>query len=62
MVHIRNENVPTISLAKAKLELNFPCIVSHACVPMKGTTTNRCIFTLIITTEADRHLGDANKA
>ena len=58
---IGNGNVSTMSLTKAKLELKPSRTISRAFVSIKGTTTNPCIFALIIITEIDRHLRDANK-
>ena len=59
VTQIWNQNVSTISLTKTKLGLKFPCIIPHAFVRMKGTTTNSCIFTMIIT-KFDRHFRDAS--
>jgi len=44
-VQIRNENVSTILLTKAKLELKLSCVIPHAFASIGGTTTNLCIFT-----------------
>jgi hypothetical protein len=55
MARIHDETV-------SKFELKLSYITFHASVSMKGTTISPCAFTLIITTELDRHLGDANSA
>ena len=58
-MQIQNDNVPTISLTKANLELELSCIYTF--ISTKGAATNSCTFTLITVTEAARCFGATKK-